>query len=594
LHQEETITPQGFHRPEACSCLQQQQWWCIEAERHSGSIICLSVCLSITSTQWWKLPPGVATTGHPNLTTAECCTCLPVCHSCHTKKRWCWDIQGITTARRRDETAQQTSAAAPLPSSPIAGRRLWGEGLVDGSGARSLARSLPFPWQLWLTSVNLPLGSRPGFTHIQRLFGVGTCSTRFASLTALVDFCELTTWLTVGWPTFNDCLVWKPAPLQSSTAHGGVSSLLWLLCNGLSVTTPHTPHTPTTPRAHLAARRGRGGGGEEGEEEEEDRHKKRALASLNGVFATTTKICAERRSSQGRPQPAQPCLSCPFYTVDALPWQNPQPTVDCEGDSTGTHRDDPMLQLRLTWAPSIFGAARFGRWVVTHSSADSNLHGHRPAIQSKQHPLWGLSLSQHSGSVNPLSEHPASPALLTSHGPHGLLCSAIHRIYRSIINNMLRKRRSPLGWENHHAQHGLARWWDTNQPPTPRRDGLRGRWRSMPSAAFDGFATPIHSSRIGWGTWVPQGKPLMRCFTGRNQEHIGKGWIHHRLCVERHTNDLICIWAQLSWGKLRREPATRWLDWPFTPMPRSGYTICTSEQRTSLHHSFPWLRCRMV
>jgi hypothetical protein len=27
-------------------------------------------------------------------------------------------------------------------------------------------------------------------------------------------------------------------------------------------------------------------------------------------------------------------------------------------------------------------------------------------------------MSQHSGSVSPLSEHPASPALLTNHGPH--------------------------------------------------------------------------------------------------------------------------------------------------------------------------------
>ena len=32
-------------------------------------------------------------------------------------------------------------------------------------------------------------------------------------------------------------------------------------------------------------------------------------------------------------------------------------------------------------------------------------------------------MSQQSGSVDPLSEHPASPALLTSHGPHRHLCS---------------------------------------------------------------------------------------------------------------------------------------------------------------------------
>lgn len=32
-------------------------------------------------------------------------------------------------------------------------------------------------------------------------------------------------------------------------------------------------------------------------------------------------------------------------------------------------------------------------------------------------------MSQHSGSISPLSEHPASPALLTNDGPHGRLCS---------------------------------------------------------------------------------------------------------------------------------------------------------------------------
>jgi len=37
--------------------------------------------------------------------------------------------------------------------------------------------------------------------------------------------------------------------------------------------------------------------------------------------------------------------------------------------------------------------------------------------------LWDLSMSQHSGSVSPLSEHPASPALLTNLGPHRHTCS---------------------------------------------------------------------------------------------------------------------------------------------------------------------------
>lgn len=37
------------------------------------------------------------------------------------------------------------------------------------------------------------------------------------------------------------------------------------------------------------------------------------------------------------------------------------------------------------------------------------------------------------------------------------------------------------------------------------------------------------------------------------------------------------------------KPATRWFDWPFTPMPHSGYTICTSEQlltSTTVSHGF--------
>lgn len=37
--------------------------------------------------------------------------------------------------------------------------------------------------------------------------------------------------------------------------------------------------------------------------------------------------------------------------------------------------------------------------------------------------MWDLSMSQNFGSVRPLSEQPASPALLTSHGPHRHLCS---------------------------------------------------------------------------------------------------------------------------------------------------------------------------
>jgi hypothetical protein len=38
-------------------------------------------------------------------------------------------------------------------------------------------------------------------------------------------------------------------------------------------------------------------------------------------------------------------------------------------------------------------AAAATTWVVTHSSADSDFHGHRPAVCMNQHPLWGLDLA---------------------------------------------------------------------------------------------------------------------------------------------------------------------------------------------------------
>jgi len=45
-------------------------------------------------------------------------------------------------------------------------------------------------------------------------------------------------------------------------------------------------------------------------------------------------------------------------------------------------------------APSIFGADRFDRGVVTHSTAGSDLHGHRPILQSKRLPSEVLWMSQ--------------------------------------------------------------------------------------------------------------------------------------------------------------------------------------------------------
>jgi len=41
-------------------------------------------------------------------------------------------------------------------------------------------------------------------------------------------------------------------------------------------------------------------------------------------------------------------------------------------------------------APSIFGSPRFGRYVVTRFLADTNLHGHRPAVQTALTPSFSV------------------------------------------------------------------------------------------------------------------------------------------------------------------------------------------------------------
>ena len=105
LHQEETRTPQGVHCPEACLPSQRGHHpWC------------------------------------PKPITAECCTCLPVCHSCHT----------------------------PLGQSHSCPLNL-------GSRNQSLYK-VPQGNGSFGCSVNLPLGSRPADPHSTAV-GVETCST---------------------------------------------------------------------------------------------------------------------------------------------------------------------------------------------------------------------------------------------------------------------------------------------------------------------------------------------------------------------------------------------------------------------------------
>ena len=70
-------------------------------------------------------------------------------------------------------------------------------------------------------------------------------------------------------------------------------------------------------------------------------------------------------------------------------------------------------------ASSIFRADWFGRWVVTHSLAVSDFHGHRPAVYINQHLLWSLMNVPASDALTERSVHPASPVLLTKSGPLG-------------------------------------------------------------------------------------------------------------------------------------------------------------------------------
>ena len=71
-------------------------------------------------------------------------------------------------------------------------------------------------------------------------------------------------------------------------------------------------------------------------------------SSPDGVLATATKICARRRSSRGRP-PLARRSPMSFLHDDALSIAAAA-AAGCETNSAS-----------LTWAPSIFGAAHFGR-----------------------------------------------------------------------------------------------------------------------------------------------------------------------------------------------------------------------------------------
>ncbi|KYN09292.1 hypothetical protein ALC57_18598 [Trachymyrmex cornetzi] len=104
------------------------------------------------------------------------------------------------------------------------------------------------------------------------------------------------------------------------------------------------------------------------------------LQGLAEVFATTTKICTDGGSRQARAQ----------------------------------------TLLRTTPRPSYSSGP-----LVTHSLADSDFHGHRPAVLSNRRLSW-CPMSVELVALTLRLVHPTAPVLLTRNGPLGTLIRDTH------------------------------------------------------------------------------------------------------------------------------------------------------------------------
>lgn len=109
-----------------------------------------------------------------------------------------------------------------------------------------------------------------------------------------------------------------------------------------------------------------------------------AVKVLTWLLATTTKICTNVWSRKDYSlSPSHQLITIKYITPTYM-----NERCFCSFSS---------LYVYTLSAPLIFKAIAFVRWVVTHSLADSNFHGHCPDVIIQQHFLWYLIMSVQSG-----------------------------------------------------------------------------------------------------------------------------------------------------------------------------------------------------